>query len=110
MSLALFAAALLLTTVTAATMFAVATESAPGLRPATVDPFAFPGSLDPAADTLSCGGDMAKTVPAPATDWQSVTLNNLSRVQDLLDSLEAHGVAEREVVTLSDAAFTVRWR
>jgi hypothetical protein len=78
----------------------------PALRPAAVGPFA-PTPADPSADTLS--GQARETVFADH-GWQSVTLNNLREVEDLLDSLEAHRVAEREVHALGNAAFCVRWR
>ncbi|HET6573061.1 MAG TPA: hypothetical protein VFG68_05630 [Fimbriiglobus sp.] len=48
--------------------------------------------------------------PAPAANWHVATLANLSQVEDLLDCLEARGIAEREVVTLENDLFAVRWR
>jgi hypothetical protein len=61
------------------------------------------------ADTLPLTASVDVT-PAPAAGWQVATLANLSQVEDLLDSLEAHGVTEREVVTLQNNLFAVRWR
>ena len=89
-----------------AVAFAVAIQ-APSLRPATVFPFA-PGSTDPSADTLS-NQACIETVFAD-TGWHALTLNRLSEVEDLLDSLEAHSVQEREVKTLGGNSFSVRWR
>ena len=86
--------------------FAVAIQ-APSLRPATVFPFA-PGNADPSADTLS-NQACIETVFAD-TGWHALTLNRLSEVEDLLDSLEAHSVQEREVKTLGGNSFSVRWR
>ena len=82
----------------------------PGVQTGTIDPFHIPKGSDPSSDTLPGVGSELKTVFAPTTNWQSVTISSLSRVRDLLDSLEAHGVNEREVVTLSDESFLVRWR
>jgi hypothetical protein len=48
--------------------------------------------------------------PAPTACWHVATLASLNQVEDLLDCLEARGVAEREVVTLEDNLFAVRWR
>lgn len=65
------------------------------------------GLSDPAADTLA--GHYAAT-PPPAGDWQLRTLSSLCEAQDLLDCLEHHGIAERELVILGKASFAVRWR
>ena len=48
--------------------------------------------------------------PAPPAAWQIATASSLGEVEDILDSLEAHGVTEREVVTLQNNMFAVRWR
>lgn len=77
---------------------------------ATVDPFLALTSTDPAADTLWEGSPMTKTQPPTKSDWQIATLHNLTDVEDLLDCLEAHGVREREFLTLSNDSFAVRWR
>jgi hypothetical protein len=61
------------------------------------------------ADTLPLSASVEVT-PAPVVGWQIATLADLSKVEDLLDSLEAHGVAEREVVALQNNLFAVRWR
>ncbi len=63
-------------------------------------------ATEPAADTLP----LAAATPAPAAAWQVATLTTLREVEELLDMLEAHGVAEREVVVLRNDRFTVRWR
>ena len=102
---------ILTVTVTAAVLcgiaYAMVVRPAVALRPVTVGPFA-PGNTDPSADTLT-GQAQVSTVFA-ANDWQTVTLNRLNEVEDLLDCLEAHHVSEREVHTLGNAAFCVRWR
>lgn len=79
----------------------------PALRPVPIGPFA-PGTADPSADTLS--GQVQVSTVFAADDWQTVTLSRLTEVEDLLDTLEAHHVTEREVQTLGNAAFRVRWR
>jgi hypothetical protein len=60
-------------------------------------------------------GDAADTVAedrvAPrSTDWQLTCVNDLNAAEDLLDCLEAHGYAERELVVTGNATFAVRWR
>lgn len=71
----------------------------------TVYPFA-PTTPDPVADTVA---GVADTVFAD-DGWQVATLHDLSEVEDLLDSLEARHVSQREVRTLSNNTFRVRWR
>ena len=61
------------------------------------------------SDTLPISASVDVT-PLPAACWHVATLANLNQVEDLLDCLEARGVAEREVVTLEDNLFAVRWR
>lgn len=78
-----------------------------GRHDGRVNPF-LPGVADPSADTL-CGEAATQTVFMESV-WQSTVVTSLSRATDLLDSLEAHGVREREVVTLADESFVVRWR
>jgi hypothetical protein len=51
----------------------------------------------------------ATPLPA-AAGWQVATRSSLREVEDLLDWLEAHGFARREVVALQDGLFAVRWR
>ena len=79
------------------------------LHPATVNPFA-PGIADPSSDTMQNDQAMAQTVLAPAHDWEVATFDDLTQVEDLLDSLEAHGVATREVIAVTDHCFAVRWK
>ncbi len=72
-------------------------------KPGTVYPFA---PVKPtAADTLVA----ADTVFAD-DGWSVVTLNRLCDVEDLLDSLEAHQVCEREVRVVGNSSFRVRWK
>ena len=52
-----------------------------------------------------------RSLPASATsEWGIAVLRNLSQVEDLLDSLENRGIAEREVTALDGCTFAVRWR
>ena len=90
----------LLAATAAATAGVVMTQPKPG----TVYPFA---PVKPsAADTLAAAAD---TVFAD-DGWSVVTLNRLSDVEDLLDSLEAHRVGEREVRVMGNSSFRVRWK
>ena len=89
--------------------FAVVATRSKLFQPALAHPFDAVGTPDPASDTLS--GEMAvQTAFGPNTDWKLVTLSRLRDVEDLLDSLEAHHVLEREVHTLGSSSFAVRWR
>ena len=98
----------LLSLVSVAGMAALsATVGRPGTRDGRVDPF-LPGVADPSADTLHGEADVPTVFVEAA--WQSATVTSLSRATDLLDSLEAHGVCERELVTTGDENFVVRWR
>jgi hypothetical protein len=73
-------------------------------KPGTVYPFA---PVKPsAADTIASAVD---TVFADE-GWSIVTLSRLCEVEDLLDSLEAHGVCEREVRMMGNNNFRVRWK
>jgi len=59
------------------------------------------------------GSDDATTSPfgttPPVVGWQIANSASPSEVEDLLDSLENQGVAEREVTFQSDR-FAVRWQ
>jgi len=88
---------------------AVTSASRDGSLPSTVNPFAA-GASDPAADTLQNEQAMVRTVLAPAHDWHVATLVSLTEVEDLLDSLESHGVRGGEVIAITDHCFAVRWK
>ena len=75
----------------------------------TVNPFDSVGSANPSEDTLSCEVGLQTTFGQNA-GWKLVTLTNLGEVEDLLDCLESSAVAEREVHTLGNSSFAVRWR
>ena len=64
-------------------------------------------SADPASDTLSA---VHTPPPIAVPAWRVATVANLRDVEDLLDLLEAQGFAQREVVTLENNLFAVRWR
>jgi hypothetical protein len=85
-------------------LYVVSTQTQPG----TVNPFG-PGSADPASDTIQ-NEALVRTVFQDRPDWKYATLTRLSEVEDLLDSLENHNVQEREVHTLGNACFSVRWK
>ena len=79
----------------------------PALLPGTVHPFA--PSAHPSDETMAEQA-VVSTVLSDASDWTLVTLSRLCDVEDLLDSLEVYGVAEREVHTFGNSTFAVRWR
>lgn len=65
------------------------------------------GLADAGAETLvgnHGAGDL------PRQNWQMTTVSALCEAEDILDSLEAHGIAERELVVLGNSCFAVRWR
>jgi len=67
--------------------------------------------LAPTAGSSYTADTQVQSGTAAASDgWQSVTLNRLCDVEAFLDQLEAHNVTQREMVTLGDAAFLVRWK
>ena len=82
----------------------------PGLFQAeSVNPFDPVGSAEPSEDTL-CNEAVVQTAFAQSAGWKLVTLGNLRDVEDLLDCLESSRVVEREVHTLGNSSFAVRWR
>ena len=67
--------------------------------------------------TVGLGEATADTLPTvqgvgqpTRTDWHLTTVSTLREAEDLLDSLEAQGIAERELVILGNSCFAVRWR
>ena len=96
-----------LTLVSLVAVAGLAASAIVGRPDGRVDPF-MPGVADPSSDTLHDEATVQTVFVEPS--WQSATVNSLTRATDLLDSLEAHGVREREVVTLADERFVVRWR
>jgi len=92
-------------------MGCVAVVASIAMKNPKVRPVEFPfaaKSADPSADTM-VNQSQIETVFAD-TGWQSVTVDNLSHVEEMLDRLEACQVGTREVVTLANASFCVRWR
>jgi hypothetical protein len=74
---------------------------------------AAPAAGTAGTETLSAaatGTDEHRAFDLPRTDWQMATVADLAAAEDLLDSLENHGFAERELIVLGNASFAVRWR
>jgi hypothetical protein len=65
------------------------------------------GLADPAADTLVGHNESATTNRA---EWHLMTVAALCEAEDFLDSLEAQGIAERELLVLGNSCFAIRWR
>jgi hypothetical protein len=82
--------------------YVMATQAA--VRPALAGDNTAVGLADAAAETRI---DHPKRV---STEWQLATVDDLSRAEDLLDSLEANGFADRELVVLGNSCFAVRYR
>ena len=95
---------------TAFALFAMQTHAVPA---GTVDPFASPARpRDPASDTVA-NDAMTRTAPPArraATEWNVRTLADLNEVELFLDRLEACGVIIREVNTIGEEGFAVRWK
>ena len=104
-TLLLMSAAMTSVLVLCGAVYAVMTQ--PALHPLPAGPFA-PGTADPSADT-NAGQAQVNTVFAD-TGWQTATLHQLCDVEDLLDYLEANQFHTREVHTLGNNVFCVRWK
>lgn len=65
------------------------------------------GLADPASDTLATGHNLTA---ATRTDWHLTTVSALCDAEELLDTLEYQGYAERELVVMGNSCFAVRWR
>ena len=52
---------------------------------------------------------VAQPAPVDPAEWREQTVPDLAAAEDLLDSLEAAGVTEAELV-IRGSAFAVRWR
>jgi hypothetical protein len=99
---------IVVTTAAALSLVAVYAVKAGVFSPA-VEPQ--PGLADPSAVTLAGSGELVRTVlNPPRAEWQSATLHSLAEVENLLDSLEAHGVMNREVSVVNNGTFAVRWK
>ena len=84
-------------------LYVMATQAA--VRPALAGDNTVVGLADPSAETLRTDA------PArPRADWSLTTVSDLTDAEDLLDSLESHGVEERELIVLGNSSFAVRWR
>lgn len=102
MTLAVLAIAGVAITLTAAYVLTTKVEPAEALAGETT----FADAVA-SAETLSGGCHH----PASArTDWQLTTVSALNDAEDLLDTLENQGFAERELVVLGNSCFAVRWR
>lgn len=82
---------------------AIATLAVFAVQPVECDK---PATL-PSPETVEITGGAA--LPRPP-EWHLKMVSSLTAAQDLLDSLEARGIAEREFVVLGDSSFAVRWR
>ena len=88
-------------------VFVVATQVEEAVNPFLAGEATSVELADPAAVTLTA---VHAVTPPPVGEWELRTLSSLADAQDLLDCLERHGIAERELVILGKASFAVRWR
>ena len=93
--------------IAAMTAFSVVATQHPSLQPATVNPFGPVFGHDTSSETLPNSLSCENTLNG---DWQTLELNRLCDVEDLLDSLEACHASKTELELTSNDRFTVRWR
>jgi|GEM_PF-2965226 len=89
--------------------FAMAVVRHPSLVSETVDPFAAHRSGVSSQDTIASEA-MTQTVLTDRPEWKLTMLTKLCDVEDFLDYLENHNIADREVHTLGNSSFAVRWK
>ncbi|HEY2910917.1 MAG TPA: hypothetical protein VGI99_11765 [Gemmataceae bacterium] len=82
-------------------LYVLATRTAPALAGENT----LVGLHDPAAETLVGG-----TASPAGAGWQLATVDDLTDAEQMLDSLEASGYQDRELVVLGNSCFAVRWR
>ena len=81
------------------------------VRAGVFAPVAEAGPSLTSADTVIGAGELVRTVISPRQpEWHTATLHSLTEVENLLDSLEAHGIASREVQVVNGGTFAVRWK
>lgn len=85
-------------------LYVLATRTA--TRPALAGENTAVGLRDSSAETLVGNGSSMQA----RAEWQLTTVDDLTDAEDLLDSLEAHGYDNRELVVLGNSCFAVRWR
>ncbi len=90
-------------------MFAMAVVRHPSLASETVDPFAGNRPGVSSQDTIASEA-MAQTILSDRPEWKLTMLTKLRDVEDFLDYLENHNIADREVHTLGNSSFAVRWK
>ena len=78
-----------------------------GAEPALATDNTAVGLADAGVNTLVSGGGRLSPV---SNDWQLTSVDNLTHAEELLDSLENQGYAERELIVLGNASFAIRWR
>lgn len=88
-------------------MFVMTSRSYEVAQPALAGETTMVGLADPTADTLAGHNSIASPT---TTDWQLTTVAALCDAEELLDTLENHGYAERELVVMENSGFAVRWR
>ena len=102
---------LLLPTVVLSTTTVLSLFALYAVRAGVFAPVAEAGPSLASADTIIGAGQMVQTVIQPRQpEWQTATLHSLTEVEDLLDCLEARGVASREVSVVNSGTFAVRWK
>lgn len=89
-----------------AVMSVIATEAT--AEAALASPFGVVGTAS--ADTLEGGMHFCVYPPAQPGEWQLLSCDTLQEAEYTLDSLENHGVKDRELVALSNSCFAVRWK
>ena len=88
----------------------VTMQRAPVAEKILTSPFGLVGSAYPSEDTLEGGMTCRVFQPSKTGEWQLKTCDTLREVENTLDSLENHGILEREVVVMSNSCFALRWK
>ena len=91
-----------------AAMSVMVTQTSPTLESALASPFGTVGVS--ASDTLEGGMNYRIFPPSRPGEWQIMSCESIREAEQTLDSLENHGVVEREMLALSNNCFAVRWK
>jgi hypothetical protein len=91
-----------------AAMAVMVVQTAPALETGVASPFGQTGTCS--ADTLEGGMNFRIFPPAKPGEWQILSCDTIREAEMTLDSLENHGVKDREMLALSNNCFAVRWK
>ena len=67
-------------------------------------------TIAPVANEGQSGSDDRDVPQGPSREWQTITFGSLRDAEDWLDTLENHGITEREFIVVNESRFVVRWK